>query len=71
MFFDYHDLVYLLKNECAVKNISEWDDLFDFLENITSWAYLFRSVLNEIFHLYVHSDIFFLWLFISFAEMLL
>ena len=48
-----------------------WDDLFNFLEDLTSWAYLFKSRLNDNFHLQAHSYIFNRSLFNSFAEILL
>ena len=38
------------KTSALLKNIFGSDDLFNFLENITSWACLFKSGLHEIFH---------------------
>ena len=56
-----------------LKKVSRWDDLFSFLENITSLACLFRSGLKHIFHWLSHwlSDIFCRSSFSSFTEMLL
>ena len=59
------------KTGALLKNIFGWDDLFNFLEDITSWACLFKSGLNYIFHLSAHSDIFCISLFSSYTEMLL
>ena len=54
-----------------LKTIFGWDGFFNFLENITSWACLFKKGLNEIFYLSAHSDIFGRSLFNSFVEILL
>ena len=53
-----------------LKLIWRWDDSVIFLENITFWACLFWSGLNDIFHWYAHSDTFCKSLLNSFAEVL-
>ena len=47
-----------------------WDDLVIFLEKITSWACLFKSGLNDIFHWCAHSAIFCKSLFNPYAVVL-
>ena len=53
-----------------LKEILRWDDLVIFLEKITSWACLFKSGLNYIFHWWTHSAIFCKSLFYSYASVL-
>ena len=59
------------KAGASLKKIFGWDDWFNFLENISFRTCLFKSGLNNIFHLQANSDIFCRSLFSSFAEMLL
>ena len=58
-------------NGILLKAGSWCTDLTCFLENITSWACLLTSGLNDIFHLCAHSDIFCRSLFNTSAEVLL
>ena len=55
----------------SLKNIFGWDELFNLLKNTFSWACLFKSELNDVFHLKAHSDIFCRSLPSLFTELLL